>query len=127
MLAEGQLGWDWFSLQLSDGREIMYFEVREQDPQRRPKIHGAIVEPDGLVRNLPDDAVRVTVLDQWSNEFGDVYPAKWQFSIPEESIDLTITPKMPAQELDVSIRYREGAVSVEGDHAACIPRKFDIA
>ena len=31
-LDEGQSGWDWFSLQFDDQREMMLFQVRNHDP-----------------------------------------------------------------------------------------------
>ena len=30
-LGAGAVGWDWFSLQLGDGRELMYFRIRRGD------------------------------------------------------------------------------------------------
>src|SRR5262249_61261107 len=30
-LGPGAVGWDWFSLQLEDGRELMFFRLRRED------------------------------------------------------------------------------------------------
>ena len=30
-LSEGQVGWDWFALQLDDNTEIMLFQIRRDD------------------------------------------------------------------------------------------------
>jgi len=54
-LAEDQVGWDWFSLQLNDGRDLMAFQVRGADGAVSPESSGSLVEPDGTVRALKRD------------------------------------------------------------------------
>ena len=33
-----QIGWDWFSLQLDDGRDLMIFQLRRADGSSRPAV-----------------------------------------------------------------------------------------
>ncbi|HEX8681166.1 MAG TPA: lipocalin-like domain-containing protein [Ardenticatenaceae bacterium] len=114
-LAENAAGWDWFSLQLSDGRELMYFQIRTVDGGVEPASSGSLVLEDGTVRPLAREAVQVEVLETWTSpESGGVYPAKWLLRVPSEGIELTITPLIPDQELNVSATYWEGAVVAEG-------------
>jgi predicted secreted hydrolase len=55
------------------------------------------------------------VLDRWrSPRSGARYPSRWRLRIPSEGLDLDVTPRLADQELDVSFRYWEGAVAVEG-------------
>lgn len=114
-LGEGQVGWDWFSIQLSDQREIMYFELRREDGTLDPWNHGVWVEPDGSYRPLSPDDVILEVIDTWvSPRGGTRYPAGWVLRIPSEDVELTMTPRVSDQEMDVSFRYWEGALEVRG-------------
>lgn len=109
------VGWDWFSLQLDDGREVMYFNIRKEDGSVEAVSSGTLIDVDGSTRYLPQEAVEITVLDHWqSPESGAIYPAEWAFAIPGEGIELHIKPLLPQQELRVSFTYWEGAVRVEG-------------
>ena len=109
------VGWDWFSLQLADGREIMYFNIRQEDGSIEPVSGGTLIEQDGSTRYLPQEAVEIEVLAYWqSPESGATYPAEWTFAIPDEGIELHLRPLLPQQELRVSFTYWEGAVEIEG-------------
>jgi predicted secreted hydrolase len=109
------IGWDWFSLQLDDGREIMYFNIRQEDGSLEAVSGGTLIERDGSTRYLPKEAVEIEVLDTWqSPESGTTYPAAWHFAVPGEGIDLQIEPLLANQELRVSFTYWEGAVEIEG-------------
>ncbi len=117
VLAEDQTGWDWFSLQLDDGRELMAFELRLEGGGVDPASHGTLVAAGGSSRALAAGDVRIEVLDTWKSPRGAVYPARWRLTVPGESLDLEITPLLADQELDVSFRYWEGAVGVRGTAA----------
>ncbi len=114
LLGEDQVGWDWFSLHLGDGRDVMYFNVRNTAESATPYADGVIVDAAGKKRVLEPDDVVLTVLDTWESEHGAVYPAQWRLQIPDEALDLEITPFFNDQELNVSVRYWEGAVGVVG-------------
>ena len=114
-LSEEQVGWDWFALQLSDGREVMYYQLRLRDGGIDPFSAGTLVRPDGSTRRLVREDVEIEVLDSWQSPLGgSPYPSQWRFSIPSVGLDVRIEPYIENQELDVSLRYWEGAVRVEG-------------
>jgi len=114
-LGPDQEGWDWFSLQLDDGRDLMYYQLRQTDGSPSTFSEGVIVGPDGATQRLDRSDVTVEVLDTWTSPDGTyTYPVEWTLRVPNEDIDLKITPVIPNQELDVSVRYWEGAVRVEG-------------
>ena len=114
-LGPEQEGWDWFSLQLDDGRDLMYYQLRRTDGTPSPFSEGVIVGPEGETRKLERSDVQIEVLDRWTTPDGThTYPVEWTLRVPREDIDLTIMPYMPNQELDVSVRYWEGAVRVKG-------------
>ncbi|MCB0077859.1 MAG: hypothetical protein KDD73_10640 [Anaerolineales bacterium] len=114
-LSDRAVGWDWFSLQLSDGRELMYFQIRNEDGSLEPASSGSLILEDGTVRPLTLDEVQLEVLSRWqSAASGGDYPAAWRLRIPSEAIDLTIEPLIADQELRLSTTYWEGAVRVSG-------------
>ncbi len=114
-LGSNQVGWDWFSLQLGDGLELMFYSLRQRDGQADPYSGGTLVHANGEVVRLARDDVRVEVLDSWRSErTGAVYPSSWRLLVPSAALDLSIEPLLADQEMDHSVRYWEGAVSVEG-------------
>jgi len=115
-LGENQEGWDWFSIQLDDGREIMLYQLRLKDGGVDNYSSGSFIEKDGAVRQLKADDFKIQVLDTWkSSKTGIEYPSKWQISIPKHDIELNVVPLLRNQELQVSFIYWEGAVKVSGD------------
>jgi predicted secreted hydrolase len=114
-LGEGAVGWDWYSLQLDDDREIMFFHIRREDGSVEPVSGGTIIYSDGSTRRLALDEVQITKLSTWTSPKSNAtYPASWTFTVPSEGIDLRITPLLNDQELRVSFTYWEGAVKIEG-------------
>ena len=45
--ARPQVGWDWFALQLDDGRELMFYRLRRRDGTADPCSGGSLVDADG--------------------------------------------------------------------------------
>jgi predicted secreted hydrolase len=114
-LGPDEIGWDWFALQLDDGREIMYYQLRREDGTISPFTGGTLVEADGSKRHLTAKDVDVVVLDRWtSGVSGAEYPVGWELRIPKEDLLLSVSAVMPNQELNVSVRYWEGAVDISG-------------
>jgi predicted secreted hydrolase len=114
-LSKEQVGWDWFSIQLNSGIDLMVFQIRRADGSVDPFSSGLLVFPDGHTQRLDRDAFAIQVGRRWkSPHSGAVYPAQWRVSIPAAGIDLQISPHMADQELNVSYAYWEGAVSVQG-------------
>jgi predicted secreted hydrolase len=113
-LADDQAGWDWFSLQLDSGDDLMFYQLRRKDGSIDPLSAGTLVDAGGRATSLHPDGVVIETLDNWQSPAGVRYPSRWRLRIPAHGFDLTITPLMAGQELDVSVRYWEGAVAVEG-------------
>lgn len=113
-LDDDAVGWDWFAFQLDDGREIMFFQVRRADGGAA-LVDGVLVDEAGETMPLHADSVQLDVLDYWTSPRNQAeYPAQWRFAIPAADIDLTITPLIADQELNLSTVYWEGAVRIEG-------------
>lgn len=114
-LSPEDAGWDWFAVQLANGRELMLYRIRRRDGGAVSASEATLVEADGTARRIPFEGVELTVLERWeSPASGVVYPARWRLAIPVEGLDLTLTPRLPEQELNLSFRYWEGAVKVSG-------------
>ena len=115
LLEDGQQGWDWFALQLDDDRDIMFTMLRRDDNTLDKHSRGIIVNRDGTAKPLLVDDVKIEVIRHWKSRHSGVsYPAAWKISIPSESLVLQITPAVDDQELNLSVRYWEGAVKVSG-------------
>ncbi|WP_306533148.1 lipocalin-like domain-containing protein [Geobacter sp.] len=113
-LGPDQAGWDWFALQLDDGRDVMFYRLRRRDGGTEPWSSGTLVEADGSYRHLTREDVRIDVLQWWRSPASGVrYPSRWRFNVPAANIDLEITPRIPDQELLVTVRYWEGAVKMQ--------------
>lgn len=114
-LGQDQVGWDWFALQLDDGRDLMLYQLRRRDGTADLTSSGTLVGPRGQSRHLGLSDFELEVLDHWeSPRSGAVYPAGWRLRIPSADLDLKIEPLIADQELEVSFKYWEGAVRVEG-------------
>jgi predicted secreted hydrolase len=117
-LSSAQSGWDWFSLQLSDGSELMYYQLRDKSGQVDPFSRGTFVFPDGRSIALSPSDVSVAVTDHWTSpQTQVVYPSRWSLRIPSQSVNLTVTPWLSNQELNLAVRYWEGASRIEGTHS----------
>ena len=115
-LAEGQVGWDWFSIQLADGREMMFYHLRREDGTVDPRSKGAWVDAAGRSRVLGVDDVELEVIGHWRSPDGAArYPSGWRLRYSDEGLDLELTPRLADQELrGGTFRYWEGALEVSG-------------
>jgi predicted secreted hydrolase len=114
-LSEGQVGWDWFSIQLNDGSELMVFQIRRDDGSIDPYSSGTWISPDGEAITVSKDEFVIQVEDTWrSPNSGGEYPSQWRLEIPGQDLQLEIKPYMADQEMNVSYNYWEGAVQIEG-------------
>jgi predicted secreted hydrolase len=115
-LSNDQQGWDWFALQLSDGSDLMLYNLRRNDGSQDSHSAGTLTLADGAVVHLSKDDFVLEVLDTWQSPRGGRYPIAWQIAVPQYNLSLTIDPVLDAQELVTVVRYWEGAVDVSGRH-----------
>ena len=114
-LGKNGIGWDWFSLQLSDGRELMLFQIRTKDGGIETVSGGTLVEKDGSVKRLAASDVKIEVLEKWTSpQTKGEYPSRWRISIPQSLISLDLEPYLKSQEMRLSFAYWEGAVKFNG-------------
>lgn len=120
-LGEGQVGWDWFALHLSDGRDLMLYRLRRADGQADEFSSGTLIGADRGSRHLAWQDFSLTPLPgkTWTSpRSGGVYPIAWRIEIPSESLVLNLSAALPDQELALSpVAYWEGAVDASGTAA----------
>ncbi|HUK66293.1 MAG TPA: lipocalin-like domain-containing protein [Anaeromyxobacteraceae bacterium] len=115
-LAPSQVGWDWFGLRLSDGRDLMLYLMRRADGSL-DDAKGTLVEPDGRVRFLDGQEFRVVATGHFTSpRTKAVYPAGWRIEVPSVGIALEVSPALADQEdrtsLALRLSYWEGLVEV---------------
>jgi predicted secreted hydrolase len=120
-LAPGLVGWDWFSLQLSDGREVMLYLLRHRDGTVDPASSGTLIDPAGGARylKLGDFAIKAT--GSWTSPHtGTKYPQGWEITLPEAGYRLKLTPTLADQEIrapaPARVTYWEGEVKITGEN-----------
>ena len=113
-LEKGQKGWDWFALQLSDGREIMLYQIRRGNGKVDLNSKGVIIDEIGQSSQLDWNELNLELISNWTSPETKIkYPSGWILSIPSENLNLEIKPLIEKQELRTSINYWEGAVEVK--------------
>lgn len=115
-LDSDQQGWDWFALQLEDGRDLMFYRLRYTSGQADPFSHGLLVEADGSYRRIAPEQIHLQPQSYWRSPSGINYPLKWRLAIPSAGLTLDIRPLFDDQEWRQRLRYWEGAVLVSGSH-----------
>ena len=127
-LGEDTEGWDWFSLQLDDGREVMLYLLRN----RNGGTHYAgatLVEAGGAVRYLQPGEWKLNATRRWTSPVTEAeYPNAWTLDIPSVGIRAIITPRLAYQEnrsvLIPNLFYWEGSVRVETANGERIGRGY---
>lgn len=119
ILNSRQIGWDWLSIQLDDGTDVMLFQIRREEGAIDRESSGTIVAPDGRSRHLAAGDFTMTPVEHWkSAESGANYPVGWKIEVPSERLFLESQPALPDQELITSrstrIVYWEGASRFRG-------------
>ena len=114
VLAGNQVGWDWFSLRLSDGSALMLFNIRRQDGSVASR-RGSLIAADGSVRTLSEGDLEVRSNGHWTSPHSGVrWPLRWTLSSQSLDLKLDIIPTQDAQEFDGAVRYWEGAIDASG-------------
>ena len=116
---DNQKGWDWFSIQLDNGTELMCYQLRNGKGVPSPYSSGTLVDPSGAAVSLSHEDFYVDPIDTWTSpRSGAMYPSGWKISVPGREIELEIVPVVRDQELDTRgttmMVYWEGSCDVTG-------------
>src|SRR5208282_5492686 len=118
-LTPDQTGWDWISVQLSSGEELMLYRLRRRDATLDPFSAGTFVDASGAARHLSAADFSFDPGATWTSPATSArYPVRWTIRVPSLSLELAVSTPLEAQEL-VSHRanwptYWEGAVILRG-------------
>jgi predicted secreted hydrolase len=118
-LEAGQVGWDWFSIQLDDGTDLMLFQMRRGDGRADPHSSGTWVGADGRAEAMGAVEFVLRAGQEWTSPAsGASYPIWWSVSIPGRGTRLEVRAAVAAQELlterSTGVTYWEGAIDVRG-------------
>lgn len=118
-LGDGQIGWDWFGLQLGSGEEVMLYLLRHRDGTIDRNSSGTWVHPDGATTHLTREDFQVVPTATWTSpRTKGTYPSRWTVRIPKLGVELTVIPRLADQELILhdlgNLAYWEGACTVAG-------------
>lgn len=121
-LTPNQAGWDWFSLHLSEGQDLMIYFLRQKDGTIEPASSGTWVTRSGDTIHLKLSDINVEIVDHWkSPKSGGRYPSRWRMKVPPTGIEMEISALVPSQELltegSAGVIYWEGAVTGKGTSA----------
>ncbi len=104
-----KVGWDWASVQLDDGSDLMAVQV--WDPSDRIPFagYGTLVSADGSVLTLAQNDVSITSRRTWTSPVSGVaYPSGWTLTVPSLDLSLDLDPVLVASEFAGS-RYTPAA------------------
>jgi len=115
-LQSNQSGWDWYSIQLDDRRELMIYSLRQKDGSITPQSSGSLIERDGRVTYLSHADFVTESTGSWkSPHTGGTYPSGWRVRVARANVDLVLAPTVLDQELANTaggVSYWEGSVDV---------------
>ena len=118
-LEPNQSGWDWLSLQLDDGGDLMLFRLRRKDGTIDPYSAGTYIDFRGHATPLTEADFSLTPGKTWSSPTtGGRYPIEWTIQVPSLQLELALSTRLPQQELTGNTRtappYWEGAIECSG-------------
>ena len=118
-LGKDLVGWDWFSLQLDDRRELMLYRLRRADGSADPISSGTVIDRDGRGHHLSIGDFTLEPTSYWTSRTSHArYPQRWRLIIPSQQLSLELIPLMAEQELSTTrstqVTYWEGAIETVG-------------
>jgi predicted secreted hydrolase len=117
-LAADQIGWDWFALQLDDGRELMLYRLRDQHGGTHPYSAAVLIAVDGTKTPLALEQVDFEPVRVWRSPDGEHYPVVWK--LRAGTLQLRVSALFDAQAHRGRLRYWEGAVQAQGRDGATL-------
>lgn len=116
VLDKEHVGWDWFSIQMKNGWDLMAYLIRREGGDPDTTSFANLISPKGESIPLQSDQFTVNATDHWKSPITKIrYPSQWNLKIPSQNLELTVVPKIANQEhTKSSILYWEGAIEANG-------------
>ncbi len=113
-LTNPRLPWDWFSVRLDDGTNLMLYRFRDSDP---PVMLGTYIPASGEPLTLTADQIAITPTASWTSPHsGTTYPVAWDMQVGVDGLTLHVSAVADDQEFDARATtdniYWEGLCSV---------------
>jgi predicted secreted hydrolase len=110
-LTANQTGWDWFSLHLDSGEQVMLYRMRQRDGE--PYVTGTWIDAQGRTQPLHASDISLTPQDT-ATVAGRSMPVRWSVRIPGKNLEISLTALNPDAWMDLRIPYWEGPVRLSG-------------
>jgi len=122
-LADNQVGWDWFSVQLDNGADLMLFRLRRPDGSIDPHSAGTYIDREGRATHLKQSDFSLEPLALWRSPHSHAnYPIRWRIQVPAWKLSLESNASLADQELQaedgIGNTYWEGAVQYKAAGSA---------
>jgi predicted secreted hydrolase len=110
-------GWDWFSMQLSNGQQYMLFFIRNKNGQIVETAGTRVAHGGKDITYLTAANSREKATGSWTSPATHIkYGSGWKVTVPGG--ELTVTPDLRNQEVDLvntqGVVYWEGDVAIKG-------------
>jgi predicted secreted hydrolase len=111
--------WDWFSIQLDNGEELMLYRIRDASGAATPYSSGTYVDARGKAEFISAAQFSLVPGEVWlSPHSGARYPIAWSISVPSHALELSERTTVRDQEFftksGIAPTYWEGTVTYEG-------------
>ena len=117
-LTPEQSGWNWFAIQLSDGSDMMLYQMRLKRGGIDSHSTGKWVAPGGATVDFGAEGFQLKPEKYWVSPTSKAnYPIGWNLTVPRLNLDLEITPALEDQELNLGVVYWEGSVRLKGQRS----------
>jgi predicted secreted hydrolase len=94
------IGWNWFGLQLNDGRELLLNERLSSKSKRSFSPMANLIEEGGSLKFTREVFCKERKF--WHSHKTDaIYPIEWKIIIPDFSIELDVKADIPEQEMPI--------------------------
>ncbi|MFL0506846.1 lipocalin family protein [Ureibacillus sp. 179-F W5.1 NHS] len=126
-LLKGNEGWNWFGLQLNDGRELLLNEMHTSGEKTFSPMAN-LIERDGTLRFSRN--VDFQEMKHWQSiQTKGKYPIEWKIVIPDFSMELNVKAAFPNQEMLIIGPLQaiwEGACIVSGQETLASGKRKNI-
>jgi len=112
-LTETQTGWDCFSLTFDTGEKLMGYRLRDEAAPLYAV--STWIAQDGTPTPYPPGAFSADPLTE-TQVAGREVPTRWQVTLPDRGVDVTVGAINPQSWMDTAFPYWEGPVTVTGSH-----------
>jgi len=113
-LAANQQGWDWFSLHLEHGQQLMLFRLRDRNGE--DFLSGNWIDSDGRTHPLTADDLQIAPLNQHAVA-GRKVPTQWSVKVRSRQLDIRVSALNPDAWMDLGTPYWEGPVTFQGSQS----------